>query len=180
MYELVTPISTDAEGNHVSNVVSISHKRRLKRDTTHSRQPLYFNVTVFGREFHLKLKPNTRLIAPGAVVEWHDDDPTNTEHRSHVGNTTHTANNTEEIWKKEPLWTNCAYIGEIKDIPGASVALSNCDGLVRLVFLFFSSLFNFIVCCFMQDAIYRDVNRYNKTIYLFMLIYVFICSNCFL
>lgn len=139
-YELVTPISTDAEGHHVSNVVSISHKRRLKRDTSHSRQPLYFNVTAFGREFHLKLKPNTRLIAPGAVVEWHNDDPMNTENRSHVGNTSHAANNTEEIWKKEPLWTNCAYVGEITDIPGASVALSNCDGLVRLAFQFFHYL----------------------------------------
>lgn len=136
-YELVTPISTDEEGHHVSNIVSISHKRRLKRDTSHSRQPLYFNVTAFGREFHLKLKPNIRLIAPGAVVEWHDDDPMDVENRSNVGNTTHAANSTVEAWKKEPLWTNCAYVGEITDIPGASVALSNCDGLVRIAFPFF-------------------------------------------
>lgn len=132
-YELITPITTDAEGRHISNILSISHKKRFARDTSHSRQPLYFNVTAFGREFHLKLKPNTRLIAPGAVVEWHEE-PASADNRSHVGNTTHVSNSTEQIWKKEPLWTNCAYIGEVTDIPGASVALSNCDGLVRYIF----------------------------------------------
>ncbi|XP_075058445.1 A disintegrin and metalloproteinase with thrombospondin motifs 3 isoform X3 [Mixophyes fleayi] len=131
-YELTTPTSTDAEGQHLSNILSIVHKRRCARDTSHSHQPLYFNVTAFGREFHLRLKPNTRLIAPGAVVEWHEDS-VNAENRSYVGNTTHVANNTEEVWKKEPLWTNCAYVGEITDIPGASVAISNCDGLAGMI-----------------------------------------------
>lgn len=131
-YELITPITTDAEGRHISNILSISHKKRFARDTSHSRQPLYFNVTAFGREFHLKLKPNTRLIAPGAVVEWHEE-PASADNRSHVGNTTHVSNSTEQIWKKEPLWTNCAYVGEVTDIPGASVALSNCDGLAGMI-----------------------------------------------
>lgn len=131
-YELITPITTDAEGRHISNILSISHKTRFARDTSHSRQPLYFNVTAFGREFHLKLKPNTRLIAPGAVVEWHEE-PASADNRSHVGNTTHVSNSTEQIWKKEPLWTNCAYVGEVTDIPGASVALSNCDGLAGMI-----------------------------------------------
>ncbi|XP_056423957.1 A disintegrin and metalloproteinase with thrombospondin motifs 3 isoform X2 [Hyla sarda] len=131
-YELITPISTDEEGHHISNILSLSHNKRTARDTSHRRQPLFFNVTAFGREFHLKLKPNTRLIAPGAVVEWHED-PVSAENRSHVGNTTHVSNSTEEIWKKEPLWTNCAYVGEITDIPGASVALSNCDGLAGMI-----------------------------------------------
>ncbi|XP_066430166.1 A disintegrin and metalloproteinase with thrombospondin motifs 3 isoform X3 [Eleutherodactylus coqui] len=131
-YELVTPITTDAEGRHISNILSIGYKKRLARDISHTRQPLFFNVTAFGKEFHLRLKPNTRLIAPGAVVEWHED-AVNAENRSHVGNTTHVLNSTEEIWKKEPLWTNCAYVGEITDIPGASVALSNCDGLAGMI-----------------------------------------------
>ncbi|KAG8593270.1 hypothetical protein GDO81_000775 [Engystomops pustulosus] len=131
-YELITPISTDAEGHHVSNILSIRHKKRLARDTSQSHQPLYFNVTAFGREFHLKLKPNNRLIAPGAVVEWHEE-ALNAENRSHVGNMTYNLNSTEQIWKKQPLWTNCAYVGEITDIPGASVALSNCDGLAGMI-----------------------------------------------
>uniref|UniRef100_A0A8C9M691 ADAM metallopeptidase with thrombospondin type 1 motif 14 n=1 Tax=Panthera tigris altaica TaxID=74533 RepID=A0A8C9M691_PANTA len=33
------------------------------------RSSLYFNVTVFGEELHLRLRPNRRLVVPGASVE---------------------------------------------------------------------------------------------------------------
>uniref|UniRef100_A0A8D2MZY4 ADAM metallopeptidase with thrombospondin type 1 motif 3 n=1 Tax=Zonotrichia albicollis TaxID=44394 RepID=A0A8D2MZY4_ZONAL len=33
----------------------------------------------------------------------------------------------------EPLWTDCAYVGDITDIPGAAVAISNCDGLAGMI-----------------------------------------------
>ncbi|KAM8940008.1 A disintegrin and metalloproteinase with thrombospondin motifs 3 [Pelodytes ibericus] len=125
-YELVTPISTDSEGRHVSYILTINQKRRLARDTSQSDQPLYFNVTAFGREFHLKLHPNNRLIAPGATVEWQ-------ENLMEPENSTNPGNKTDRRWKTEPLWTNCAYVGEIIDIPGASVALSNCDGLAGMI-----------------------------------------------
>lgn len=55
------------------------------------------------------------------------------------GNITGPVNNhqlghaSERIWKTEPLQTNCAYVGDIMDVPGTSVAISNCDGLVRLI-----------------------------------------------
>uniref|UniRef100_A0A8D0FFW3 Peptidase M12B propeptide domain-containing protein n=1 Tax=Strix occidentalis caurina TaxID=311401 RepID=A0A8D0FFW3_STROC len=98
-YGLVIPISTNADGSYISNILSASHQRRSTREVSQSPKQLYFNVTAFGREFHLRLKPNTRLV---------------------------------QLWKREPLWTNCAYVGDITDIPGASVAISNCDGLVSL------------------------------------------------
>ncbi|XP_053559303.1 A disintegrin and metalloproteinase with thrombospondin motifs 3 [Bombina bombina] len=131
-YELITPITTDADGYHVSNVLSIGHKRRFTRDISQNQQPLYFNVTAFGKEFHLKLRPNTRLIAPNAVVEWHEEF-TDAQNGTYNGNEQLTENNQEKTLIKEPLWTNCAYVGEITDIPGASVALSNCDGLAGMI-----------------------------------------------
>lgn len=74
------------------------------------QEKLYYNVTVFGREFHLRLRHNARLVAPGAKMEWHDD--------------------SDSIRHSEPLHDECFYVGDVADAPGASVAISNCDGLV--------------------------------------------------
>lgn len=63
-------------------------------------------------------------------MEWYED---SVETGKDVGNASQARTATESLWKREPLWTNCAYVGDITDIPGASVAISNCDGLVRLV-----------------------------------------------
>ncbi|MGH0175774.1 UNVERIFIED_CONTAM: hypothetical protein FKN15_020133 [Acipenser sinensis] len=131
-YGLVTPISTDSEGHYLSNLLSASHKQRIKRDVSkdadHENKQLFFNVTAFGREFHLRLHLNSRLVAPGAVVEWHEEGG-ESEKGAGVGNGNHTLYSTERIVKKEVLRTDCAYIGDITDIPGATVAISNCDGL---------------------------------------------------
>uniref|UniRef100_H3AZW9 ADAM metallopeptidase with thrombospondin type 1 motif 3 n=1 Tax=Latimeria chalumnae TaxID=7897 RepID=H3AZW9_LATCH len=146
-YGLVTPISTDSEGHYLSNILSATHKRRLKRDTSPNSEQLYFNVTAFGMEFHLRLQPNSRLVAPGAVVEWHKDPLED-------GNGNRTGNDTERIWKKQLLRMDCAYVGDITDIPGASVAISNCDGLISYflqskhrVCVYFVYLFS-VVCSF--------------------------------
>ncbi|ROL50213.1 A disintegrin and metalloproteinase with thrombospondin motifs 3 [Anabarilius grahami] len=50
----------------------------------------------------------------------------------------------------EPLKSDCMYVGDITDIQGASVAISNCDGLVSghiglhlcVVFLHEANLFD--------------------------------------
>ena len=131
-YELVTPVSTNFEGHYLSHILSANHKKRSTRDVSSNSEQLFFNITAFGRDFHLRLKPNTQLVAPGAVVEWHEASLV-------PGNITDPINDhqpgsaSERIWKTEPLQTNCAYVGDIMDIPGTSVAISNCDGLVRLM-----------------------------------------------
>ncbi|XP_068570741.1 A disintegrin and metalloproteinase with thrombospondin motifs 2-like isoform X2 [Cebidichthys violaceus] len=132
-YGLVRPISVDAEGRFLSHVVSASRmaggqsRRRRRREVGVGndewegpreepmafRQRLYYNVTIFGREFHLRLHHNARLVAPGAKMEWHDDSDS-TRH-------------------SEPLHDECLYVGDIKDTPGASVAISNCDGLAGMI-----------------------------------------------
>ncbi|ETE69502.1 A disintegrin and metalloproteinase with thrombospondin motifs 2, partial [Ophiophagus hannah] len=113
-YRLVIPTSTDSKGGFVSKVVSGALKRRFPRDTRDLPQDaagkeIFYNVTVFGQEFHFRLRPNSRLVAPGATVEWQED-----------SNITYT----------EPLHGDCLYVGHITDLPNASVAISNCDGLL--------------------------------------------------
>ncbi|XP_061201802.1 A disintegrin and metalloproteinase with thrombospondin motifs 3 isoform X2 [Neopsephotus bourkii] len=129
-YGLVIPISTNADGSYISNILSASHQRRSTREVSQSLKQLYFNVTAFGQEFHLRLKPNTRLVAPEAVVEWYED---SVQTGSDACNASQSRTATERLWKREPLWTNCAYVGDITDIPGASVAISNCDGLAGMI-----------------------------------------------
>ncbi|XP_026884315.2 A disintegrin and metalloproteinase with thrombospondin motifs 3 [Electrophorus electricus] len=128
-YGLITPISTDSEGHFLSHLLSANHNQRTKRDTAASLEPpderLFFNVTAFGKEFHLRLRPNKRLVAPGAVVEWHGE----SEEAVSIENDTQT----DRILKRELLRTDCTFIGDITDVPGASVAINNCDGLAGMI-----------------------------------------------
>ncbi|XP_076878106.1 A disintegrin and metalloproteinase with thrombospondin motifs 2 isoform X2 [Brachyhypopomus gauderio] len=125
-YGLVKPVLTDAEGRFLSHAVSASatgrqFRRRWRReaetaddtraDARGGGEMLYYNVTVFGREFHLRLRPNQRLVAPGAKMEWQTSDGT----------------------RSQPLNGNCMFVGDITDIQGASVAISNCDGLAGMI-----------------------------------------------
>uniref|UniRef100_A0A1A8MCJ9 ADAM metallopeptidase with thrombospondin type 1 motif, 2 n=1 Tax=Nothobranchius pienaari TaxID=704102 RepID=A0A1A8MCJ9_9TELE len=137
-YGLVRPISVDAEGRFLSHAVSAGwvaegqSRRRRKREVGEGndewegatraeenrehpahQERLYYNVTVFGRDFHLRLRHNARLVAPGAKIEWHDD--------------------SDSIRYFEPLHDECLYVGDITDIPGATVAISNCDGLAGMI-----------------------------------------------
>lgn len=124
----MTPFSTDSHGRYLSHLLSATHKQRVKREALSSsgaQQKLFFNISAFGKEFHLRLRPNTRLVAPGAVVEWHDETPG-------VGNVSNSVDGggAERILHRELLNTDCTFIGDITDVPGASVAINNCDGLV--------------------------------------------------
>ncbi|XP_074503601.1 A disintegrin and metalloproteinase with thrombospondin motifs 2-like isoform X2 [Sebastes fasciatus] len=132
-YGLVRPISVDAEGRFLSHAVSAGRmaggqsRRRRRREVgvgndewegpkgepAAFRERLYYNVTIFGREFHLRLRHNSRLVAPGAKMEWHDD--------------------SDSTRRSEPLQDECLYVGDIADTPGASVAISNCDGLAGMI-----------------------------------------------
>ncbi|RVE67811.1 hypothetical protein OJAV_G00085570 [Oryzias javanicus] len=139
-YGLITPFSTDAHGHFLSHLLSAKHKQRVKREAAppaDSQQTLFFNITAFDKEFHLRLRPNTQLVAPGATVEWHDTVggfPNASDAAgiySGVGaNQTEFGDGTERILRRELLKTDCNFIGDITDVPGASVAINNCDGLV--------------------------------------------------
>ncbi|KAL3975275.1 phosphatidylinositol phospholipase C, beta [Sarotherodon galilaeus] len=140
-YGLVTPFSTDSHGHYLSHLLSATHKQRVKREVLENgetEQSLFFNITAFGKEFHLRLRPNSRLVAPGAMVEWHDEVPgfgnSGAGNDSSVGaNQTESTNGTERILRRELLKTDCTFTGDITDVPGASVAINNCDGLAGMI-----------------------------------------------
>lgn len=133
-YGLITPISTDSEGHYLSHLLSANHKQRVKRDAVMGLQQgdrLFFNVTAFGKEFHLRLHPNRKLVAPGAMVEWHDEVETFVEDNGNLTESrNHSSVRTDRIMNRELLKTDCTFVGDITDVPGASVAINNCDGLV--------------------------------------------------
>ncbi|KAM8847791.1 A disintegrin and metalloproteinase with thrombospondin motifs 2-like isoform 1-T1 [Synchiropus picturatus] len=136
-YGLVRPVSVDAEGRFLSHAVSAGRvagggqpRRRQKREVGNGddqweepnnrhkepvarQERLYYNVTIFGREFHLRLRHNARLVAPGAKMEWRDD--------------------SDDVRFSESLHDDCLFVGDITDTPGATVAISNCDGLAGMI-----------------------------------------------
>ncbi|XP_038154202.1 A disintegrin and metalloproteinase with thrombospondin motifs 3 isoform X3 [Cyprinodon tularosa] len=138
-YGLVMPFSTDSHGHYLSHLLSATHKQRVRREafSSESEQKLFFNITAFGKEFHLRLRPNDRLVAPGAMVEWHDEvQGFGNISDSYGGNSTVGANQTdttERILQRELLKTDCTFIGDITDVPGATVAINNCDGLAGMI-----------------------------------------------
>lgn len=70
---------------------------------------LFYNVTVFGQELHLQLRPNTRLVAPAATMEWEES---GRFHSQPIGD------------------VDCLYTGTVSNMEDTFVAISNCDGLV--------------------------------------------------
>ncbi|XP_034072574.1 LOW QUALITY PROTEIN: A disintegrin and metalloproteinase with thrombospondin motifs 3 [Gymnodraco acuticeps] len=136
-YGLVTPFSTDSHGHYLSHLLSATHKQRVKREVfsaAEAEQKLFFNISAFGKEFHLRLRPNNRLVAPGAMVEWHDEihDFGNVSN-AYGANQTEAGGGAERILHRELLKTDCTFIGDITDVPGASVAINNCDGLAGMI-----------------------------------------------
>ncbi|XP_056627598.1 A disintegrin and metalloproteinase with thrombospondin motifs 14 isoform X1 [Triplophysa dalaica] len=117
-FGLIVPFSSDARGRFVSHVLSTraspSGRKRVPRDAPApgNGQQLFFNVTVFGRELHLRLKANRRLVAPGAFVQRQEDFQRVDTQRIHG---------------------DCVFTGDVTDMPKASVAISNCDGLAGLI-----------------------------------------------
>ncbi|XP_061665684.1 A disintegrin and metalloproteinase with thrombospondin motifs 14 isoform X2 [Syngnathoides biaculeatus] len=134
-YGLMVPFSTDSHGRFVSHVLSTDNegsggRRRRTTTTRRSRRAarrapdapsagsgsasefLFFNVTVFGKELHLRLRANRRLVAPGASLEWQED---------------------FEVQAEERVRGNCVFTGDVSDAPRAAVAVSNCDGLAGLI-----------------------------------------------
>nr|XP_060624827.1 A disintegrin and metalloproteinase with thrombospondin motifs 14 isoform X2 [Anolis sagrei ordinatus] len=134
-YGVIVPFSADCQGRFLSHVVSgsvtarrgetvhpsapppRSDRRRVVRSTPVNQDMsgnhlYYFNVTVFGKELHLRLKPNRRLVSPRALAEWQED--------------------FQKIFQ-EPLQKECVFTGRVSGMPGAKVAISNCDGLAGLI-----------------------------------------------
>ncbi|XP_063045632.1 A disintegrin and metalloproteinase with thrombospondin motifs 3-like isoform X2 [Engraulis encrasicolus] len=125
-----TSDSTSSNSSSTSSGTSNSHSTSHSSSSTlHER--LYYNVTIFGREMHLRLRLNSRLVAPGAKMEWHSSAGEGGREEGRRGGgggqpTGHTV-------YSEPLYTGCLYVGEVLGTHGAAVAISNCDGLAGMI-----------------------------------------------
>ncbi|KAM4727217.1 A disintegrin and metalloproteinase with thrombospondin motifs 2-like [Anableps anableps] len=73
---------------------------------------LFYNVTVFGQDLHLRLRPNSRLIPPMATLEWEESGYLHSEPIREDG---------------------CFYTGTVSYLDDTSVAISNCDGLAGMI-----------------------------------------------
>ncbi|XP_077963245.1 A disintegrin and metalloproteinase with thrombospondin motifs 2 isoform X2 [Gasterosteus aculeatus] len=118
-FDVVRPIRTNSEGRFLPATVSGLHLPRRKRHYASPRPPrlegteLFYNVTVFGQELHLRLRPNGRLVAPTAIMEWWEESGHKTS---------------------QPIRdTDCLYTGEVSNMEDASIAISNCDGLAGVI-----------------------------------------------
>uniref|UniRef100_A0A8P4G2J0 A disintegrin and metalloproteinase with thrombospondin motifs 2 n=1 Tax=Dicentrarchus labrax TaxID=13489 RepID=A0A8P4G2J0_DICLA len=88
------------------------NKRQAPTDSSHQAE-LFYNVTVFGQELHLRLRPNSRLVAPTATMEWWEE--SGHKHSQPIGD------------------TGCLYTGEVSNMEDTAVAISNCDGLAGMI-----------------------------------------------
>ncbi|XP_019747547.1 A disintegrin and metalloproteinase with thrombospondin motifs 2-like [Hippocampus comes] len=118
-FSVVRPIRTDSRGRFLSAAVSPHSPHRGKRHAPWSEtswtseSEVFYNVTVFGRELHLRLRPNRRLVAPRATVDWWEE---------------------SGLRRSEPIGdAGCFYAGGVSDMEDAAVALSNCDGLAGMI-----------------------------------------------
>ncbi|KAI3374072.1 hypothetical protein L3Q82_022644, partial [Scortum barcoo] len=88
-------------------------RRWRGRDYRPEEVGLFYNVTVFGQELHLRLRPNSRLVAPAATMEWWEE---------------------SGLKRSEPIGdAGCFYTGEVSNMEDTSVAISNCDGLAGMI-----------------------------------------------
>ena len=77
------------------------------------RQYVHFNVSAFGSRLLLKVETKSRLIAPGAKSVVFTSDGRRIE---------------------KDLSLSCYFFGKILQQPNSKVAISNCNGLVSVVF----------------------------------------------
>uniref|UniRef100_A0A8P4K226 A disintegrin and metalloproteinase with thrombospondin motifs 2 n=1 Tax=Dicentrarchus labrax TaxID=13489 RepID=A0A8P4K226_DICLA len=114
-FSVVRPIRTNPEGLFLLASVSAHHQPRIKTHSapTDSSHQLFYNVTVFGQELHLRLRPNSRLVAPTATMEWWEE--SGHKHSQPIGD------------------TGCLYTGEVSNMEDTAVAISNCDGLAGMI-----------------------------------------------
>uniref|UniRef100_UPI0037E7F2D5 A disintegrin and metalloproteinase with thrombospondin motifs 2-like n=1 Tax=Semicossyphus pulcher TaxID=241346 RepID=UPI0037E7F2D5 len=109
-----TPTLTQAPPTDVPLSNQTGHSWRGRGYRTEEAE-LFYNVTVFGQELHLRLRPNSRLIAPAATMEWWEESG-----RKH----------------SQPIRdTGCFYTGEVSNMEDTSVAISNCDGLAGMILM---------------------------------------------
>ncbi|CAL8281279.1 unnamed protein product [Arctogadus glacialis] len=132
-FQVFCPLSTDSEGRFLSYLVPApnldrprprsrrhapeggreDHMKEKREEDRGGGGAVFYNMTIFGRELHLRLQQNRRLVAPGATIDWQEEDGGSI---------------------RLPLVdTQCHYSGDVTNTPDAAVALSTCHGLAGMI-----------------------------------------------
>nr|XP_033196400.1 A disintegrin and metalloproteinase with thrombospondin motifs 7-like [Bombus vancouverensis nearcticus] len=127
-YEIVVPRKVRSDGKFVSHRIPHHFKRSFYMDRTAAdRIPddaVHYRLQIDDEEHHLELRPNSRLVAPGAIVEEHE-----------VSRTSNAGGN-DDFLKNLKLRkirdSQCHYQGRVLGQSGNS-ALSTCYGLAGYI-----------------------------------------------
>nr|XP_019598944.1 PREDICTED: A disintegrin and metalloproteinase with thrombospondin motifs 16 isoform X1 [Rhinolophus sinicus] len=112
-YDLVSPYEVDRNGNYVSQ--EITHPQRKKRALARPGvDSLHLRLKGFRRDFHMELRPASRLVAPGFIIQT----------LGKAGTKSVQAFPPEEF---------CFYQGSLRSHKNSSVALSTCKGLSGMI-----------------------------------------------
>ena len=109
-YQLTVPVRVDENGEFLSYTVKHHRPARQRRGLDPSDSRLFYQLSAYGRHFHLNLTPNSHLVSKHFTVEyWGKDGPE----------------------RRHDFVDNCHYVGFLQDqYSTTKVALSNCKGLV--------------------------------------------------
>ena len=110
-YDIIHPVQVDEHGSYVTHELSYPRIRRSGSDTEERADDVHYKLKAFDRDLHLNLRRNARLLAPGFQVE--------------------VLGKTGQVLKRHAV-DNCYYTGGVRNGGRATVALSNCDGLVSM------------------------------------------------
>lgn len=107
-YVFVTPVEVDAAGTYLTHDVT----RRGHRSRRSLSPSLHYQLSAFGRDMHLDLRPSS-VVGPGFTVQT-------------LGSQGITS------VKGDAGFHSCLYQGFIRNLSASSAAISTCSGLVSL------------------------------------------------
>lgn len=107
-YMFVTPVEVDSEGGYLTHDVT----RRSHRSRRSLSSSLHYQLSAFGQDMHLDLRPSS-VVGPGFSVQTLGLDGVTTV-ISDAG------------------FHKCLYQGFIRNLSASSAAISTCSGLVSV------------------------------------------------
>jgi hypothetical protein len=105
-YDITHPYQSTHDGEFVS--YDLRSKHRARRDAENSDKR-HYSLKAFGKTLHLVLRENKHLVKPGLEVETLADGKE----------------------KKTKLKPSTHYLGQVRDHPDSSVAITHHGALVR-------------------------------------------------
>lgn len=107
-YMFVTPVEVDSEGGYLTHDVT----RRSQRSRRSLSSSLHYQLSAFGQDMHLDLRPSS-VVGPGFTVQALGSDGIATV-------------------ISDARFHHCLYQGFIRNLSASSAAISTCSGLVSV------------------------------------------------